>query len=256
MRVGFMSLLQAMKISLLTPRFTLAVLALLLCTLAAARAQTVITSLPYTITASGLYVLNNNLNGSQTSGSLITINASNVTIDFQNHYIAGAVGNTAQTTFGVYANERSNLTIKNGTIAYCNKGIELDGNGSATTNSVNHQIENMRVTYCYYLGIQISAGPGSRVANCQISQTGFSGAGSAFGIFITGDGVTVQSNVVSIVTASGNGSLALYTTGNDFFRQNTISNAYYGVVGGKYQDNLTSGCTTAYTGGTDAGGNN
>ena len=220
---------------------------------ATVHAQTVITSLPYTITATGAYVLNGNLSSSQTSGNLITVNASNVTIDFQGHFISGAVGNTSQTTYGIYASERSNLTIKNGTIAHCQTGIEIDGNGSATTNSVNHQIDNLRVTYCYYIGIYISYGPGSRISNCQVSQTGYSGAGSAFGIAVNGAGTVVQNNVVSNVTDSGGNSIGIY--GGGFSRQNVVSNAYYGVYGGKYQDNLTSGCTTPFAGGTDAGGN-
>ena len=218
---------------------------------ATVHAQTVITSLPYTITATGAYVLNGNLSSSQTSGNLITVNASNVTIDFQGHFISGAVGNTSQ-TYGIYASERSNLTIKNGTIAHCQTGIEIDGNNTATTNSVNHQIDNLRVTYCYSTGIFIYYGPGSRISNCQVSQTGFSGTSSAYGIIVYGASTLIQNNVVSNVTA--NNSIGIISAG--FSRQNVVSGASYGVYGGKYQDNLTSGCTTPFNGGTDAGGNN
>ena len=220
----------------------------------AAHAQTVISSLPYTIASSGLYVLNGNLNGTQTSGNLITINASNVTLDFQNHYIAGAVGNTSQTTTGVYASEQSNLIIKNGTIAYCATGIDLEGNGSATTNSVDHQVDNMRATYCYSTGIYINNGPASRITNCQVSQTGYTGASQAIGIYAQGGGITIQGNAVSTVTASAGYGIA---AGNGVFvRQNTIYSATYGVRAGKYQDNLTYACSAAFGNGTDAGGNN
>ena len=222
---------------------------------ATVHAQTVITSLPYTITATGAYVLNGNLSSSQTSGNLITVNASNVTIDFQGHFISGAVGNTSQTTTGIYASERSNLTIKNGTIAHCKYGVDIEGNDTATTNSVNHQIDNLRVTYCSYVGIFIAYGPGSRISNCQVSQTGYSGTSSAYGIIVYGASTVVQNNVVSNVTVSS-GGFACGIYGNGFSRQNVVSGASYGVSGGKYQDNLTDGCTTPFNGGTDAGGNN
>ncbi len=234
---------------------TLALAAAALLCAGMARAQTVITSLPYTISASGTYVLNSNLNSSQTSGILINVNASNVTLDFQGHYIAGAVGNTNQSTTGVNANEQSNLTIKNGTIAFCSTGVSIGGNGSATTNSVGHQVDNLRVTYCYFIGVHISSSPASRITNCQVSQTGSAGTTSAAGIDVGGAGVTVQGNVVSNVTASGS-AYGVYANTGCFVRQNTISNASYGVVGGKYQDNLTANCTTPFLNGTDAGGNN
>ena len=238
---------------LLTLALTFAAAALLGAS-ATVHAQTVITSLPYTITAKGLYVLNQDLSSSQTSGNLITVNASNVTIDFQGHFISGAVGNTSQTTYGIYASERSNLTVRNGTIAHCQRGVYLNGNGSATTNSVNHQVDNLRVTYCYQIGIQIAYGPGSRITNCQVSQTGYSGAVQTLGIYVAGEGTVIQNNVVSNVTANGGNSYGIITDG--FSRQNVVSNAYYGVYDGKYQDNLTTGCTYPFTNGTNAGGNN
>ena len=85
-----------------------------------------------------------------------------------------------------------------------------------------------------------------------MSQTGYSGASVAFGIAVSGAGTVVQNNVVSNVTA-GNNSYGINSLA--FSRQNVVSGASYGVYGGTYQDNLTSGCTTPFNGGTDAGGN-
>ncbi len=221
---------------------------------AAARAQTVITSLPYTITGSGLYVLNSNLSSPATSGNLITVNVSNVTIDFQNHFISGPVGNTSQTTYGIYAYEQSNLTIKNGTIAHCFAGISIDGNDEGDTNSLDHQIDNMRVTHCSSYGIYLRASPASRITNCQVSQIGYSGANVAYGIAAYNDGTTISGSVISTVTATT--AYGILAGTGSFARQNTVSYAGYGVYGGKYQDNLTTGCTYPYSGGTDAGGNN
>ena len=174
--------------SLLTP---LILVAAGLLSAVTAHAQTVITALPYTITSGGADVLNANLGSSQTSGNLITVDAANVTIDFQDHYITGLAGSTSQSTIGVYASERSNITLKNGTISHCEYGLLLTGNGSATTNSVDHQVDNMRVTYCTFTGVEIVASPVSRVTNCQVSQTGDSGQGYAYRISASGNGVTV-----------------------------------------------------------------
>ena len=78
-------------------------------------------------------------------------------------------------------------------------------------------------------------------------------AGAA-GIAVLGAGATIEGNVVSTIT--GTPSTGILAGTGSFVRQNTVSNAGTGVSGGKYQDNLIANCTTAYTGGIDAGGNN
>lgn len=243
----------------------LALAASVLGTAAAAHAQTatVITSLPYVINSGGLYVLGGNLNSAQTSGYLIEIRANNVTLDFQNYYISGAVNNTTQTTTGVYATEKSNITLKNGTIAFCNSAIVLDGNGTANTNAVDERVENMRITYCYRIGVRIGRCPSSRVVDCQVSQIGYAGGPSAYGI--TSDGALVQNNFVNSILSQG--GVGIYLKGGSgntsaFAIRNTIANCAYGIYGDtgnyapKYQDNLTVNCTTPFTGAVDAGGNN
>ena len=222
----------------------------------AAQAQTVITSLPYTITSGGTYVLNSNLSSTATSGNLITINASNVTIDFQNHYITGPAASLSSTTAaGILADERSNLTIRNGTVAYCQYGIEILGNGSATTNNVDQQITNMRVTYCSGAGINVQDAPSSVVSGCQVSQIGTSANYFTFGINITGAGVVVQGCTVSNIIAAGNSVYGIHSDSGSFTRGCEVSSAYYGVYAGIYQNNLASAVTTAFSGGTDGGNN-
>src|ERR1700692_1755414 len=61
-------------------------------------AQTTINSLPYTITAPGTYVLGTSLNYGGISGSAIQINASNVTVDLNGHYINNTAGPRTQTS--------------------------------------------------------------------------------------------------------------------------------------------------------------
>ena len=63
-------------------------------------------------------MLGSNLNSAQTGGNLITVNASNVTIDLQGHFLTGSTDPNSSAV-GIYANERANLTIRNGPISHC-----------------------------------------------------------------------------------------------------------------------------------------
>ena len=173
-------------------------------------------------------------------------------IDFQGHYIA-APNNPSYDTIGVYAYERSNVTVKNGTIGHCYTGIYLYGNNTSTTNSFGDQIDNMRITHCFHIGCEVDYAQSSRITNCQVSQTGTSGASYAAGIYVQGTGVTIQGNSVSSFTAAT--STCIYAETGNFARQNQVSNATYGVDGCIYQDNLAHNCPNAFAQGTDGGGN-
>lgn len=236
----------------------LAAAVLLSCAAGTGHAQTVISSLPYTITTGGSYVLNANLISTATTGNLITINASNVTLDMQDHFIAGPSNTPASTLMGIYANEKSNVTIKNGTIAFCYEGVFLLGNNTATTNAVDARVENLRVTYCYYTGIDMNYLPSSRVVNCQVSQIGGSTAtaNDTVGINAVGEGITIQGNAVSNVKApTGGSSYCIFSDTGNFARSNQVSHASFGIDFGLYQDNLAHACTTPFSDGTDGGGN-
>ena len=218
-------------------------------------APTVISSLPYTVPGPGSYVLNANLSSTQTSGNLITVNNSNVIIDFQNHTLSGP-NVTSQTTIGIYASEVTNVTIQNGTIVHCNTGIYIAGNNTAATNSLNERITNMRVSKCNSFGIEFDESPASLITNCQISQIGSSTSTASAGISLYGAGVTVQGCTIgSITVASGYSSYCISSVTGSFARQNQLSSATVGLNGGIYQDNVAQNCTTAFSGGIDAGGN-
>ena len=235
-------------------------LSLLLLLGATARAQTVINSLPYTISAKGLYVLGGDLSSAQISGNLITISASNVTLDLQGHYLSGPAGNNSQGTIGIYAKNENNITVQNGTVSNCATGIYLTGSGAAGVN-VNHRVDNLRVTHCYSEGIMLNAAPAGRVSNCQVSSipglSPFDGATLSAGINVSGDGLTVINNVVSDVSSfQSTEAYGIFTDGSTIIRANQIAGCHTGIYGGKIQDNLTVNCTTPFSNGTDAGGNN
>ena len=225
-------------------------------------APTMITSAPYTISAPGYYQLGANLNYSGTGAAndaIITVNASNVTIDFAGHYIAGPTTNSATNLMGVYSNERANVIVQNGTIAYCFAGINLIGDNQTNTNFLNARILNMTVTKCYQTGIGLLYGVTPEINGCRVSSIGGTTASAnADGVGISDDGNTagvVSNCTVANITAEGTGvAFAVYNPG--FAKNNVLANATVGIIYGKYQDNLTLNLTTPFEMGTDAGGNN
>ena len=283
-----------------TPRFCLALAAILAAAPAHAQevapvpAPTIIKSAPYTITTPGYYQLGANLsyagNSSIANDAIITVAVSNVTLDFGGHFISGPATNTATTLFGVYCNERGNINIINGTISHCWIGIELFGNGSATSLNYNQRVNNMLVTHCYAVGIDLTYANNSHVTNCNVSDIGGTTApvynsldysGIAVGIgfeYGGGKGSYADNNTISNITAGVNSGYGIFcfsasATGNTidtvtgsgaaygiqypiFALGNKISNATTGIANAtKYKDNLTSNCPSPFSGGTAVGTN-
>jgi hypothetical protein len=66
-------------------------------------AQTVITSLPYTISTAGVYVLNQPLSYPSGTGNAITVKASNVTISLNGYGITNTSDQTKTSAVCIYA---------------------------------------------------------------------------------------------------------------------------------------------------------
>ena len=63
-------------------------------------------------------------------------------------------------------------------------------------------------------------------------------------------------NNIAALTPAGNGvSVGISISEGSFALRNTIAGCTYGIINGKYLDNLTF-CTTPFSGGTNATGNN
>ncbi len=230
-------------------------------------APTVITSAPYTITTAGYYQLGANLsyngNGSA-NDAIITINANNVTLDLGGHFISGPTGgsNVAATTLlGIYANEKAQLTIQNGTVSHCYIGIQLTGNGTATSNFNNTRVQNMVVSRCLYEAIELDSVTNADVLNNRIALIGGSSAqANVWGVYTYGTGIRVSGNALSSLTAgTGGNSIGIevdpsVSGGNGgFVYGNQITGANNAIVGGKYQQNLTDSVATPVSNGQDAG---
>ena len=231
-----------------------------------ARAETVnctaITTLPAVITVQGVYCFTDNLSTAMTSGIAIQINTNNVILDLNGFKLGGLAAGTGTTAFGIRANNRQNITIKNGTIRGFFKGIFLDSSGAFQ----GHVVEAIRADQNTLIGIEVF-GSGNIVRNNQVVATGGTTCCgpdvNATGIFLQGAGPRVLNNDVITVMKQGTGiawGILLSEVTGGLAVNNRITNAErgidFGASTGKYRDNVTFDVTTPFTGGTDIGNNN
>ena len=189
---------------------------------------TPITTLPTIITIQGIYCFNGNLATSISSGNAIEIQTNNVTIDLNGWKLGGLAAGTGTWTNGIYAFQRKNITIKNGTIRGFNRGILLKDNSPYTT-SQGHLIEDIRADKNTFVGISVE-GRGSIVRRNQVVDTGGSTVtASAYGIILKGPGARVLNNDFSGTAINGSGVYAVF-----------IESANGAVVEGNRIDDVSS----------------
>jgi hypothetical protein len=249
---------------------------------------TAITVLPKIIVAPGSYCLSNHLTtaATLTTGSAITINADDVSIDLNGFKLeSGAVAATI-TPNGISAVNRKGIAIRNGTIRGFYRGVYLQG-GAA---SQGHLVEDLVAEGNKYAGLWIE-GPGSVVrrtrvrnttgttvtpdsdtfgirvmgAGCRVSDadvTGTVGIGAGTGRAVhvsSADGSVVELNRIGNSAAGASVGVNLLSGDDILVVGNAIAGMGNGVLfsggSGKYRDNLTSGVGTPYSGGVDAGNN-
>jgi hypothetical protein len=218
-------------------------------------AQTVINSVPHTITKPGNYTLSANLQYAGTNLTIpaITINAFNVTIDFGGHVL-----NCTNTTVGTKAlflpssmGKQTNVTIENGTITNFTWGVYADGGAGGETFS-GIVVQDMRL---YAItGVHINGGTGCTVQRNLLMTTG---AGGSLIDLINSTGA----NVVRDNLADGQPTFAVIfsnsaTSGNYFDNNFAINGAsgFFLEATDKYRFNITDLCSTPYSGGTALGG--
>ena len=168
---------------------------------------TAITTLPATITVQGIYCLTGDLGTSILSGNAITIATNNVTIDLNGHKIGGLAAGPGTQANGIYALDRTNINLRNGTIRGFYYGVYVMDDSTYHDGSGGHVIENLRADYNTYAGLFVS-GIGNIIRSNQVVNTGgstvFSGA-AARGIMVWGRGARVLNNDVIGTTAQGVG---------------------------------------------------
>jgi hypothetical protein len=214
---------------------------MLLVSIGTLEAATVITSLPYTITAQGSYIINQNL--TSTSNGIV-VKANNVTIDLNGYNIAGS--NTG-THYGVYIQGRSNVEIRNGTI----RNFGAHGIYEENISTDSHRVINVRAVKNKGYGIYLY-GSNHMVKDCTVANNGISGIsihgqGSAiignlaFSNVGTGIGTGNGSTGIGNIAYSNGGSGISAGFGSTIKNNTTYYNQYYGIDLNVY--NLVDGNT-------------
>ncbi|WP_053140728.1 hypothetical protein [Pseudomonas sp. MIACH] len=168
--------------------------------------DTVIDSLPYTITQPGNYRLERSLHSDRNG---IEILASNVTIDLDENTLSGPTDGD-NTGFGIFSFGQSNITIKNGLIRGFQYGIYLSGFSDLATHSSmlegsNHLVDGMNIRFSTFRGIRVE-GENSIVSNNMISDIGGDTTTEnayAMGIETYGKEILIQNNSLMEIRGQG-----------------------------------------------------
>jgi hypothetical protein len=228
---------------------------------------TAITSVPYTITLPGIYCLTQDISTAMTFGVAIDIQANGVVLDLNGHKLGGLGAGPATLATGIAALKRQNVTIRNGTIRGFKSAIDLYDHFPWDA-SQGHLIERVRVDQNTLRGILV-VGRGIIVRDNQVVATGGS---TAYGAHVNGSGIEtvgygnriINNDIVSVIkkgTGTAWGIGASHVDSADILIVgNRISGTDIGIdyndAHGKYRDNLTSGVSVRFIGGTNAGNNN
>jgi len=200
---------------------------------------TPITTLPTIITVQGIYCFTGNLATSMAIGTAIDIQTNNVVIDLNGWKLGGLAAGAGTQTTGIYAFQRKNITIRNGTIRGSIRGffygIRLDDTPPYTS-SQGHLIEDIRADKNTYMGFWVE-GRGNSVRRNQVVDTGGSTVTNyAYGIQLTGPGARVLNNDISGTAATSSaGAYGLH-----------IHAAPGAVAEGNRIDDVSSGTGFAY----------
>ena len=276
----------------------LSVLALLACIKPAHAAQSydncagTIASLPAVIASQGTWCLKADLATALTTGNAIAINANNVTIDCNDFKLGGLAAGVGTQTYGIYARDRQNITVRHCNIRGFYVGVSLEGTGGAN-NGGGHVVEDNNFDGNTYIAVSIG-GDGSVIRRNRIFDTGgstiqlgpeavyvayavdvldntisgvaatASGNGYAIGIFSGGNIVSgnrlsgLVSDGTGLVWGIRNNSTKLFITSN-FLTGSGLTGSEglscFNVNNSRAKDNVISGFATGMTNCGDAGGN-
>ena len=182
-----------------------------------------------------------------------------MTIDLNGHTLANT--SASNSVLGIGIADKSNVTIRNGTIKGFNMGVHgYSATYTSASPSFGNLVENVSFIQNTNVGGTLG-GFGCRFFRCRAVLTGTSGV-NPFGFWLYGTGSSVED--CEVIGKTGTGTIyGCYIShgGDHFIVNNRFSGVDYGIVYGgaglyKYRDNLTSTVTVPYTGGTNAGNNN
>jgi hypothetical protein len=224
---------------------------------------TTITSVPFTINASGIYCLKSDLNTNINTGAAITVSADNVVIDLNGHVLSNNGPGAATQARGIYGLNHRDVTVRNGTVRLFHTCVWLDETFPATINRT-HIIEDMKIENCRARGMWIIGQSSTVRRNVVRDVLGNREETPHWGIAVDGQGSQVLDNLVHNVKG---GTVASGIEVGDLdvmVVNNRVSAVNQGIVfgpfgtSGKYRDNLTSDVVAPYVtngNGVDAGNN-
>jgi parallel beta-helix repeat protein len=152
-----------------------------------------IESLPATISSPGTWCLRRDLSTALSSGPAITVAANNVTLDCNDFKLGGLPAGMATRATGIFADARSNTTVRNCAIRGFYMGMRLSGSG--------HLVEDNRFDGNTYRGIWALGNGGTIRRNRILDTGGATGTTSAIALETQG-AVDIIDNTITGVAAS------------------------------------------------------
>jgi hypothetical protein len=200
---------------------------------------TPITAVPTVITAPGTYCVIGYLVTSQLTGAAIEIQSDDVTLDItQGGLDAGGYENRDNTTAGVYALDRNNISVVGGVINFFAYGILLENSAPDFANTRGHRVSGVVVQVAQRVGIEVR-GMDTAVTNSSVLSTGWTGTyglGSVAAIMAWGPRAVVSGNNLVSNETRGAGSSAtaiqIYGSSNCEANDNRIVNTSTAAPGG------------------------
>ena len=122
---------------------------------------TPINAVPAVIALPGVYCFTKSLVTSMASGNAIDIQANNVVLDLNGFRLGGLAAGFSTSAVGIYASNRQNIAIRNGTIRGFLIAISLQ---NPSGGSQGHLVEDIRADQNTWVGIWVE-GSGSIVRN-------------------------------------------------------------------------------------------
>lgn len=190
-----------------------------------------VVSPPAVISAPGVYCLTRDHALSLASGDAILVNASNVLLDFNSHYITNIPAGAGNTATGVRVRSSTgsplrNVRVQNGTLRGFQSGMDYASSDSGI-------IEGMLVDRSLMVGIGIG-GYGNVVRGNRVVGTGKEATlRFATGISVSGDGFKIENNYVMNTMSEEPTGIAVYPSPSP-------KSSYGGSDGGVVSGNIVS----------------